>query len=176
MPNRAHPSRGADCCVSSRGESQEFDLGILGGGSAAFAAARRASELGARVLMVNEGLIGGTCVNVGCLPSKTLIRAAENHHQHAVSRFRGLKAEPGRVDFPELVREKGELVAEMRGAKYADVLASLPNVRLVVGRGRLVGRHEIAVGESRFRAEKILIATGARPARPPIPGLADPRV
>ncbi len=151
----------------------DFDLAVLGGGSAAFAAARRASDLGARVLMVNEGPIGGTCVNVGCLSSKTLIRAAENHHQHGISRFRGLKAEPGRLDFAELVREKGELVAEMRRAKYADVLASLPNVRLVVGHGRLGRRHEIVVGESRFRVEKILIATGARPARPRIPGLAD---
>jgi mercuric reductase len=126
--------------------------------------------------MVNEGPIGGTCVNVGCLPSKTLIRAAENHHQHAVSRFPGVKPEPGRVDFAEVVREKGELVAETRQAKYQDVLDGLPDVRLVEGRGRLASRHEIAVGESLFRAEKILVATGARPARPRIAGLADPGV
>jgi mercuric reductase len=163
-------------CREQRASGGDFDLAVLGGGSAAFAAARRASDLGARVLMVNEGPLGGTCVNVGCLPSKTLIRAAENHHQHGVSRFRGLKSERGRVDFAELVREKEELVAEVRRAKYADMLASLPNVRLVVGHGRLIGRHEIAVGEYRFRAEKILIATGARPERPQMPGLADPGV
>jgi mercuric reductase len=163
--------RAGSCGQSASGG--DFDLAVLGGGSAAFAAARRASDLGARILLVNEGPIGGTCVNVGCLPSKTLIRAAENHHQHGVSRFRGLKSERGRVDFAELVREKGDLVAEMRRAKYGEVLAELSNVQRVEGRGRLAGRHEIAVGGCVHRAEKILIATGARPARPRIAGIAD---
>ncbi len=165
-----------DFSARHRGEATDFDLAILGGGSAAFAAARRASDLGARVLMVNEGPIGGTCVNIGCVPSKTLIRAAENHHQHGTSRFRGIKAEPGWVDFPELLREKDELVGELRRAKYADVLTRLANVKLIEGRVRLAGRHEVAVGASTFRAEKILVATGARPSRPPIPGLTDPAV
>lgn len=158
------------------GDTGDFDLAILGGGSAAFAAARRASDLGAQVLMVNEGPIGGTCVNVGCVPSKTLIRAAENHHQHGTSRFRGLKAEPGRIDFSELVREKAELVGDLRQAKYAHVLAGLANVRLVEGEGRLASTHEVTVGTSVFRAAKILIATGARPSRPAIPGLDDPAI
>ncbi len=168
--------RSADCC--STGDSRDgcFDLAILGGGSAAFSAARRASDLGARVLMVNEGAIGGTCVNVGCVPSKTLIRAAENHHQHGVARFRGLKAEPGRLDFAELVREKDELVAGLQQAKYTDVLKDLPNVRLVAGRGRVAGTHEIEVEGQTYRADKFLIATGARPARPSVPGLSDPEV
>jgi mercuric reductase len=162
--------------MRSCASGERFDLAIVGGGSAAFAAARRASDLGARVLMVNDGLLGGTCVNVGCVPSKTLIRAAENHHQHGTSRFRGLKAEPGRADFGELIREKAELVTALRRAKYTDVLADIPRVELVEGRARLASRHEVVIGESIFRAEKILIATGARPARPPIPGLADPGV
>ena len=153
-----------------------FDLAILGGGSAAFAAARRASDLDARVLMINEGLIGGTCVNVGCVPSKTLIRAAENHHLHGLSRFRGLEGGGGRVDFPELIREKDELVAGLRQARYADVLEGLANVIHVEGRGRLRGPDEIAVGDAVFRAGRILIATGTRPAVPDIPGLSDPRV
>ena len=154
----------------------EFDLAILGGGSAAFAAARRASGLGARVLMVNEGPIGGTCVNVGCVPSKTLIRAAESHRANGMSRFRGLRAEPGRADFAELIREKAELIAELRQARYVDVLADMPKVHLVEGRGRLVGRHSIAIGASTHIVDKILISTGSHPVRPPIPGLADPRV
>lgn len=172
MPDQSHSPSDSTCGASEGGSREPFDLAILGGGSAAFAAARRASDLGARVLMINDGPIGGTCVNVGCVPSKTLIRAAENHHAHGTSRFRGLKAEPGRVDFGELIREKAELVTELRQAKYVDVLAEMPNVELVEGRARLAGCHEVAVGESVFRAEKILIATGARPARPPIPGLA----
>lgn len=172
MPDQSHSPGDPTCRASEGGSRKSFDLAILGGGSAAFAAARRASDLGARVLMINEGPIGGTCVNVGCVPSKTLIRAAENHHAHGTSRFRGLKAETGRVNFGELIREKAELVTELRQAKYVDVLAEMQNVQLVEGRGRVAGRHKVAIGESIFRADKILIATGARPARPPIPGLA----
>jgi mercuric reductase len=162
--------------MQSRARGERFDLAIVGGGSAAFAAARRASDLGARVLIANDGLLGGTCVNVGCVPSKTLIRAAENHRANRTSRFRGVKAEPGRVDFSELIREKAELVTALRRAKYMDVLADIPRVELVEGRARLASRHEVVVGDSVFHADKILIATGAQPARPPIPGLADPGV
>ena len=169
-------ARPSDSRATDSSRDGTFDLAILGGGSAAFSAARRASDLGARILMVNEGAIGGTCVNVGCVPSKTLIRAAENHHQHEISRFRGLKAEPGRLDFAELVREKDELVAGLQQAKYEDVLKDLPNVRLVTGRGQLVGTHEIEVAGQTYRADKFLIATGARPARPSVPGLSDPDV
>lgn len=166
----------ADCCSTGDSKHGTFDLAILGGGSAAFSAALRASDLGARVLMVNEGEIGGTCVNVGCVPSKTLIRAAENHYQHGVSRFRGLKAEPGRLDFAELMREKDELVAGLQQAKYTDVLKDLPDVRLIASRGRVVGTHEIEVEGQTYRADKFLIATGTRPALPSVPGLSHPDV
>jgi mercuric reductase len=71
------------------------------------------------------------------------------------------------------MREKSELVASLREARYGDVLAAMPSVRFVAGRGRLESRHEVAVSDAVFRAEKILIASGARPSMPPIPGLAD---
>ena len=173
MSDDANSGRDANCCPSSPDGGDRFDLTILGGGSAAFSAARRASELGARVLMINDGLIGGTCVNIGCVPSKTMIRAAENHHLHGLSRFRGLKGEPGRVDFSELIREKDELVGELRQTKYEDVLAGLSNVHFVEGRGTIRGRHEVAIAGDVYQTEKILVATGTRPARPPIPGLAN---
>ena len=165
-----------DCCAASYGKHGTIDFAILGGGSAAFASALRASDLGASVLMVNDGTIGGTCVNVGCVPSKTLIRAAENHYQHGVSRFRGLKSESGRLDFSELMREKDELVAGLRQAKYTDVLKGLPNVHLVEGRGKVVATHEIEVAGKTYTADKLLIATGTRPALPAVPGLSHPDV
>ena len=68
------------------------DLIILGGGSAGVAAAIRAQELGARVTLINEGIIGGTCVNTGCVPSKTLIRAAEAHHRTGNHLFAGIES------------------------------------------------------------------------------------
>ncbi len=154
-------------------QANEFDLAIIGGGSAAFAAALRASELGATALLVNEGTIGGTCVNVGCIPSKTLIRAAENHHWNGLARFRGVKPEQGDVDFGELLREKDELVQGLRRMRYEDVLSGLSNLRYIEGKAALVGPNEIGIEGSRFRAERILVATGTRPAIPDIPGLSE---
>lgn len=124
----------------AKGSGKVYDLVIVGGGSAAFAAAIRANDLGASTLIVNEGLpMGGTCVNVGCVPSKALIRAAENHHWHGLSRFRGLKASGGRVDFPTMIHEKDDLIAELRREKYADILNGLPRVEWLEGRGSLRG-------------------------------------
>ncbi len=159
-------------CGSAMRQANEFDFAVIGGGSAAFAAVLRASDLGASVLLVNEGTIGGTCVNVGCIPSKTLIRAAENHHWNGLARFRGVKPEPGRVDFGELLREKDELVEGLRGMKYEDVLSGLSNVRFIAGKATILGPNEIGVGGNHFRAERILLATGSRPAMPDIPGLS----
>jgi mercuric reductase len=156
-----------------RNSGATFDLAILGGGSASFAAAQRASALGARVLMVNAGPLGGTCVNIGCVPSKTLIRAAESYHRQRHSPFRSVEACGRRLHFAELIEEKRELVAELQKSKYGDVLAGLPHVRLCEGRGRLTGRQEFEVRGERYRAERILVATGSRPARPPISGLGD---
>ena len=167
----------SDCCNDAPGsESAAFDLAVIGGGSAAFAATIRATELGARVLLVNEGTIGGTCVNIGCVPSKTLIRAAENHHWNGLSRFRGIKPERSTIDFGELMREKNELVQALREAKYENVLAGLSGVRLIEGRAKFVSPTEIEVGAERFQAGKIVIATGTRPALPAVPGLSDEAV
>ena len=164
---------GESCCTGGSPKGNEFDLAIVGGGSAAFSAALRASELGATTLLVNEGTIGGTCVNVGCVPSKTMIRAAENHHWGSLARFRGVKPERGEVDFGELLREKDELVESLRQAKYEDLLSRLSDVRFLEGRARFVGQKEIEVSGSRYRAAKILVASGSRPAQPSIPGLSE---
>ena len=124
------------------------------------------------MLLVNEGTIGGTCVNVGCVPSKTLIRAAENAHWNRLSRFHGIHpGEESTVAFPELVREKDELVASLRQAKYVDVVAGNPRIRVLAGRARLLDRRSLEVHGEVYRAERILIATGTRPAWPEIPGL-----
>src|SRR3972149_3709680 len=94
-----------------------FDLMVIGGGSAGFAAAIKGAELGFRVALVEAGTIGGTCVNVGCVPSKTLIRAMELHHLAGLTRFRGVNTHQGQLDWAEIVAHKDELVAEMRQAK-----------------------------------------------------------
>src|SRR6266567_6331141 len=99
----------SDFCAPKNG-AKGFDLAVIGAGSAGFSAAITAAEQGANVALIGHGTIGGTCVNVGCVPSKTLIRAMESVHQAGASqRFAGIAA-AGRVDdWRAVVRQKDEL-------------------------------------------------------------------
>jgi mercuric reductase len=148
-----------------------YDLAVVGAGSAGFSAAITAAELGARVALIGHGTIGGTCVNTGCVPSKNLIRATEALHQaRAAARFRGIRAE-GRVeDWPRVVRGKDALVSSLRQAKYIDLLPAYNTIAYIEGRARL-SECGIAVDSRSLRADRVIIATGASPALPPIPGI-----
>jgi mercuric reductase len=146
---------------------------ILGGGSAAFAAAIKAAELGARVAIVEKGTIGGTCVNIGCVPSKTLIKAAELCYHSAYPSFEGLAACPPPSDWQRVVRQKDELVAALREHKYVHVAGQYPNITILRGHGVLTGGPGLSVDGQSFSPGKILIATGSLPWAPPIPGLKE---
>jgi mercuric reductase len=150
-----------------------IDLMVIGAGSAGFAAAIKAAELGFTAAIVEAGTIGGTCVNVGCVPSKTLLRAVEEHHRAGNGRFRGVFTEQGALDWAELVRHKDELVAGLRQGKYVDVLAAYPSIRYLEGRARLLGGAAVEVAGTTYRPRKILITTGASPWAAPIPGLQE---
>jgi mercuric reductase len=150
-----------------------FDLIVLGGGSAGFAAAIQGHELGKRVLMVNSGTIGGTCVNVGCVPSKTLIRAAEAAHRGRHHSFAGIAGETALADFRTVIEQKDELVAQLRQAKYVDVLHGYDRVKLIEGQARLESPSSVRVNGDLHEGTSILVATGARPWLPDIPGLAE---
>ncbi len=154
-------------------EAPLFDLIILGGGSAAFSAAIRAEELGLRTLMVNDGLpIGGTCVNVGCVPSKHLMRAAEAAWQARHSRFPAISPRGAEMDYGRLIRDELALVARMRQKKYLDVVSDFRHLTIVQGRAVFEDAHTVVVnGAQRYRALKVLVATGARPNVPAIEGL-----
>ena len=164
-----------DCCAPGASTSSgKADLIIVGGGSAAFAAALEANDSGARVTFINDGLpTGGTCVNVGCIPSKTLIRAASAHHHAAHHNFAGIESNSRVTDFKALISQKRQLVEEMRQQKYLDVISDLPNIQLLKGRARLTSPKCVEVNGQSLTADHILIATGARPFLPPIPGLED---
>lgn len=152
----------------------EFDLAIVGGGSAGFAAAIKAAELGARVALVEAGTLGGTCVNVGCVPSKTLIRAAEAQHRRVHHGFAGVPAGDGRIDWNVVRAQKDELVSQMRQAKYWDVLRSYRAVSLFEQRGVITYGQGLRLADGRtLAARKILVTTGASPWAAPIPGLAE---
>ncbi|MDA8396106.1 MAG: mercury(II) reductase [Candidatus Dormibacteraeota bacterium] len=148
----------------------DFDLLVVGSGSAAFAAAIRAVEGGLRVGMVEEGTLGGTCVNVGCVPSKALLSAtaalwAAGHHP-----FAGVPAAAAVPDLGAMVAQKDELVAELRSAKYQGLVADY-GFELISGHGQFVGPGELQVADRRLTARAFLIATGASPTVPPIKGL-----
>jgi len=152
----------------------EFDFLVVGGGSAGFAAAIKAAELGARVALAGSGTLGGTCVNVGCVPSKTLIRAAEAQHRRVHHGFRGIPATDGQADWPTVRAEKDALVAELRQSKYWNVLRAYPSITLFQGCATFVSGREVRLASGRtLTAGKIVVTTGASPWAPPIPGLAE---
>ena len=147
---------------------------IVGGGSAGFAAAIKGAELGARVALVEGGTLGGTCVNVGCVPSKTLIRAAEAQHRRAHHGFEGIPTTDGRPDWSTVRAQKDELVAELRQAKYWGVLRSYESITLFEQRAAVTSGRTVRLGDGRtLSAGKVIVTTGASPWAPPIPGLAE---
>ena len=148
-----------------------FDLMVIGGGSAGFAAAIRGAEFGFSVALVEADTIGGTCVNIGCIPSKALIRAVEAHHQAGGKRFRGIETLGGRIEWPQVIAHKDELVLELRQTKYTDVLAAYPGITYIRGRARLTEKKRVDIDGRGYTANKIIIATGAKPWAPPISGL-----
>ncbi len=151
----------------------DFDLAVIGGGSAGFAAAIKAAELGARVALIEGGTLGGTCVNVGCVPSKTLIRAAEAQHRRANHPFEGIPKGAGRPDWTRVREQKDELVSDLRQAKYWNVLRAYPTVTLFQQRAELT-TSGVRLAEGRdLVAGKVVVTTGASPWAPPIEGLAD---
>lgn len=148
-----------------------YDLVVIGAGSAGFSASITAADQGAQVALIGSGTIGGTCVNVGCVPSKTLIRAAETlHNARAAARFAGITAEAELTDWRGTVRQKDALVSDLRQAKYVDLLPAYNGIAYREGPARLA-EHGVEVSGTYIPAGKIIIATGARPAVPGIPGI-----
>ena len=152
-------------------------IAIIGSGGAAMAAAITAAERGVRVTLIERGTLGGTCVNVGCVPSKILIRAAHVAQLRSTSPFdAGLSAAPPRVDRKALLAQQQGRVEALRAAKYEAIIAGNPRITLRRGAARFEDAHTLAItaddGDIQpITFDRALIATGARPALPPIPGL-----
>jgi mercuric reductase len=149
----------------------DYDLAIIGSGAGAFAAAIHARRLGASVVMIERDTVGGTCVNVGCVPSKTLLAGAKAYRTAASHPFAGLSTSVGPVDLAAVMTQKNELISDMRQHKYIDLAASY-GFDLMHGEARFTSPTSIVVDGQEIRAHKYLIATGADPAIPPLPGLA----
>tara|TARA_R110002049_G_scaffold29600_7_gene100715 strand:+ start:6632 stop:8284 length:1653 start_codon:yes stop_codon:yes gene_type:complete len=154
------------------GKNNLFDLIIIGGGSAAFSAAIKVESLGLTTLMVNGGLdFGGTCVNVGCVPSKNLIRAAETVYHTKHSNFKGIKPKGADIDFAQIIKDKKELVATLQQQKYMDVVSDFKNLTMLKGWAKFKDNKTIEVNGKEYKALKFIIATGATTNIPNIEGL-----
>jgi mercuric reductase len=149
-----------------------YDLAVIGSGGGAFSAAITARRQNRSVVMVEAGTFGGTCVNVGCIPSKALLAAAEARHRAGDARFPGVITEAGPVDFRALIDGKREIVDGMRQHKYVD-LANEYEIDRVEGHARFVEGPALEVDGRRITATHYVVATGAEPQIPDIPGLAD---
>ncbi|EDL7988071.1 mercuric reductase [Salmonella enterica subsp. enterica serovar Typhimurium] len=161
------------------GSSGALHIAVIGSGGAAMAAALKAVEQGARVTLIERGTIGGTCVNVGCVPSKIMIRAAHIAHLRRESPFDGgIAATTPTIQRTALLAQQQARVDELRHAKYEGILEGNPAITVLHGSARFKDNRNLIVqlndgGERVVAFDRCLIATGASPAVPPIPGLKD---
>src|SRR5712692_9189174 len=148
-----------------------FDLVILGSGSAAFAAAIKAADHGAKTAMIERSTIGGTCVNVGCVPSKNLLRAGEIRYYDSHREFPGIKPGTTTLEFNRIIEQKNQIVRGLRKEKYSDVLRSLPSTKLFRGDAKFVSKTRVKVDGINVDGRKFIVATGSSPRIPSIPGI-----
>ena len=163
----------------SGGDGDRLHIAVIGSGGAAMAAALKAVEQGARVTLIERGTIGGTCVNIGCVPSKIMIRAAHIAHVRRESPFDGgIAATEPTIQRSKLLAQQQARVEELRHAKYEGILESNPSITVLRGAARFKDSQHLIVklneGSERTVAfDRCLVATGASPAVPPITGLKD---
>ncbi|MDE3141072.1 MAG: mercury(II) reductase, partial [Pseudomonadota bacterium] len=170
---------GQDAETRRSGDGEALHIAVIGSGGAAMAAALKAVEQGARVTLIERGTIGGTCVNVGCVPSKIMIRAAHIAHMRRESPFDGgIAAAVPVINRGLLLAQQQARVDELRHAKYDGILNGNPAITVLHGKARFKSGHSLNVqlndgGEREVAFDRCLIATGASPAIPPLPGLQD---
>ena len=158
---------------------KNLHIAVIGSGGAAMAAALKAAERGARITLIERGIIGGTCVNTGCVPSKIMIRAAHIAHLRTESPFDGgVSAQIPKVDRANLLQQQQTRVEELRDAKYEGILRDQTAITVLNGEARFVDGNNLVVqlnegGEQNVHFDRAFIGTGARPAEPSIPGLAE---
>lgn len=162
----------SDCCDNGQPSDGQYDLAVIGAGSAGFSAAITAADEGAQVALIGHGTIGGTCVNVGCVPSKALIRAADTLHiARSAGRFDGISASARVTDWRATVKQKQALVDDLRKAKYSDLLPEYNSVAYLEGLAAFGNDGQLQIDGNTINANKIIIATGTRPALPSIDGI-----
>lgn len=161
------------------GSETPHNIAVIGTGGGAMAAAITAAESGAKVTVIERGTIGGTCVNIGCVPSKIMIRAAHFAHARKESPFdAGISAGAPQINRKRLLAQQQARVDELRAGKYETIIANNANISLLRGEASFKDTNTLSVklengADQTVAFDRALIASGARPAIPPIPGLKD---
>ena len=157
------------CPSIQNSQNNPTDLIIIGSGPGGYRTAEYAAKNGLSVVIIEEGHVGGTCLNCGCIPTKTLCRNAEVVDLVHRGEAFGLKGVTCEIDFPQMMNRKNQVVETLR--QGVETLMSAPGITLVRGRGRLTSATTVAVGEEEYTARNIIIATGSLPKMLPIPGV-----
>ena len=150
-----------------------YDVVILGGGPGGYRAAERTAEAGLQTVLIEERQLGGTCLNVGCIPTKTLLNSAKTYAHIADSARIGVTAE-ATFDLTAAMKWKTQVVGGLRKGIAATLKKR--GVEIVDGRGMMVDRNAIQVGDTRYEGRYLILASGSSPAWPPIPGIDSPGV
>ena len=151
-------------------QEHDVDLAVVGSGGAAMTAGIAARQAGASVVLVERGVLGGTCVNVGCVPSKTLLAGAGARHAAITNPFAGVPTSANGVDLAAMVAQKAELTGWLRQHKYADV-ADAWGFPIATGEARFVDKDTLEVNGRPLRARGYVVATGSQPHTTGIDGI-----
>jgi dihydrolipoamide dehydrogenase len=148
----------------------KYDAIIIGSGQGGNPLAYRLADVGWQVALIEKANVGGTCINTGCTPTKTMVhRAQVAHYARNAARW-GVHAENVSADFPTIVAQKNSVVESFRGGVQKKI-GRHANIRLYQGKARFTNAHQVQVGDTLLESDKIFINTGGRPNIPDIPGL-----
>jgi dihydrolipoamide dehydrogenase len=150
----------------------QYDVAVLGGGPGGYVAAIRAAQYGKKVALIEKSFLGGTCLNVGCIPTKVLLASAELLHSIKGARDFGITVEGVSFDFAKMLARKERVVKQLRSG--VEFLMKKNAITVFNGAATLTGPHSIGVANAQqevLSADAIILATGSVPSRPPIPGL-----
>ena len=146
---------------------EKYDVAVVGGGPGGYVAGLRAGQLGARTCVIEERELGGTCLNRGCIPTKSLLETARIFAEINKAGQFGISTQGARIDFAKAAERKDEVVGRLR--RGVETLLKVAGVEVVTGRGTLLDANVVSVSGSEpqeISASKIILATGSRPARP----------
>lgn len=146
-----------------------YDLIVIGAGPGGYEAAAHAGKLGKKVALIEKEYIGGTCLNVGCIPTKTLLKSAKILSECKEAELYGVTTSAPSLDMKKVQERKTKVISTL--TKGVEGMLKRNRVETIIGKAKLVGKNQVKVGSKKYEAANILIATGSKSATPPIPGI-----